>query len=171
MMRSRHRPRPTLKGAAPFILLIVLLFLRDRPINSAADSVNVAMPTAVGFAVTNVGVSTPGNPATTPVSFSSLNVAGSKVLRISVKADSNFVPPGGTAIPASKVSWTTSGATNGAGSAGVLSTSAYGQLFQSANGKKSGGVNVSWTLAAPGTPVRAGTHSLTIRWKFEAINP
>ena len=152
-------------------MLTVLLLLRGRPLNSAPDSVSVSIPAAVGFAVTNVGVSTAGNPASTPVSFSSLNVAGSKVLRISVKAESNFVPPSGPAIPASKVSWTTSGATNGTGSAGVLSTSAYGQLFQSGNGKKFGSVNVGWTLAAPGTPVRAGTHALTIRWKCEAINP
>jgi len=171
MMRSRLRNGDGLPRATPFIMLTVLLLLRGGALDSAADSVSLTVPAAVGFAVTNVGVSTAGSPATTPVTFSSLIVAGSRVLRISVKADGNFVPPGGQAIPASKVSWTTSGAINGTGSAGVLSTSAYGQLYQSTNGKKAGGVSVSWTLAAPGTPVRAGVHALTIRWKFEAINP
>jgi hypothetical protein len=155
----------------PFTLFTLTLIFAGGSLESAPDSVRVTIPAVVGFAVTNVSATTVGTPSTTPVSFSNLSVSGSKVLRISVKADGDFVPPGGAAIPAAKVSWTTSGATNGTGNAGVLSTSAYGQLFQSGSGKKSGSVNVGWTLAAPGTPVRAGTHVLTIRWKFEAINP
>jgi hypothetical protein len=171
MMRRQPWNRRALTAAMPVIMLTVLLLLRAETLDSAADSVSLTVPAAVGFAVTNVGVSTAGSPSATPVTFSSLSVSGSRVLRISVKADGNFVPPGGQAIPAAKVSWTTSGVINGIGSAGVLSTSAYGQLYQSSNGKKVGGVNVSWTLAAPGTPLRAGVHALTIRWKFEAIIP
>jgi hypothetical protein len=53
----------------------------------------------------------------------------------------------------------------------VLSTSAYGQLFQSVGAKKTGGVTISWTLAAPGVPLRAGTHTLIARWKLESIVP
>jgi hypothetical protein len=170
-MMRRRRNGSALKRATPCIMLSVLVLLHAGTLDSAADSVSLTVPAAVGFAVTNAGVSTAGSPGTTPVTFSSLAVSGSRVLRISVKADSNFVPPGGQAIPAAKVSWTTSSAINGIGSAGVLSTSAYGQLYQSGNGKKAGGVSVSWTLAAPGTPVRAGVHALTIRWKFEAITP
>ena len=140
-------------------------------LGSAADAVSISIPAAVGFAVTNVSIATAGNPASGTATFSSLNAGRGGVLRISVKADSSFVPPSGPAIPASKVSWTTSGANNGTGSGGVLSTSAYSQLFQSAAGKKAGSVNVSWSLAAPGTPLRAGTHTLTVRWKLESINP
>jgi len=136
---------------------------------SAADSVRISVPAAVGFAVTNVGASTIGSPSATTVSFLNLSAAGNNVLRISIKADSNFIPPSGAAIPASKVSWTTSGATNGTGSNGVLSTSAYNQVFLSGNGKKLGGVDLHWTLAAPGTPLRAGNHSVTVRWKLEAF--
>lgn len=171
MMRHDRGSRHALKGATPFIVLAIALLVVGGQLDSAADSARVTVPAAVGFAVTNVGVSTAGTPSTMPVSFSNLNVSGSRVLRISVKADGNFVPPGGPVIPAAKVSWTTSGATNGTATAGVLSTSAYGQLYQSGTGKKAGSVNVGWTLAAPGTPLRAGTHALTIRWKFEAINP
>jgi hypothetical protein len=136
---------------------------------SAADSVRISVPAAVGFAVTNVGASTPGSPSATTVSFLTLSVSGSHLLRISIKADSNFVPPSGAAIPASRVSWTTSGATNGTGSGGVLSTSAYSQVFLSSNGKKAGSVDLHWTLAAPGTPLRAGNHSMTVRWKLESF--
>ena len=137
----------------------------------ATESVRITLPAAVGFAVTNVGVSTTGAPNPTTASFAMLSVSGSKVLRISVKADSNFVPPSGAAIPASNVSWATTGATNGIGTNGVLNTTAYGQVFVSAAGRKSGNVTVRWTLAAPATPLRAGLHSLTVRWKLESFAP
>lgn len=153
------------------VLAISGLLLVGKAVESAPDSVRISLPAAVGFAVTNVGVSTTGSPSATSVSFSGLYVPGGRVLRISVKADGDFVPPGGAAIPASKVSWSASGATNGIGSGGVLSTSAYGQLFQSAATKKSGNVNITWTLGAPGIPLRAGNHSVLVRWKLESIIP
>jgi hypothetical protein len=149
-------------------LALTTLTLR---VESAAETVRITIPAAVGFAVTNVGVATPGNPSATTVSFSALTLNSGRELRISVKADSNFVPPSGTAIPASKVSWTTASAVNGLGSSGTLSTSAYGQLFQTSGNKKTGAVNVTWTLAAPGVPLRAGNHVLTVRWKLESIVP
>ena len=152
-------------------MLALGFLMASVAVNTAPDTVSVSIPVAVGFAVTNVSAATAGSPASGTVSFSSLNVAGGRVLRISVKADSDFVPPAGAAIPASRVSWTTSGASNGVGSNGVLSTSAFGQLFQSGNGKKNGSVNVAWSLAAPGASIRAGIHTLTVRWKLESINP
>jgi hypothetical protein len=147
----------------------VLVFLAGWTVESAADSVKITVPATVGFAVTNVGASTTGNPSATTVSFSSLSVTGTHVLRISIKADSNFIPPSGAAIPASKVSWTTSAALNGTGNSGVLSTTTYNQVFLAGAGKKNGSVNVSWTLAAPGTPLRAGTHTVIVRWKLESF--
>ena len=150
-------------------LCLVGALAADLP--AAVDDVRITIPAAVTFDVTNVSVPTTGSPIADTVQFNSLTVPVGRVLRISVKADGDFVPPGGPAIPASKVSWTTSGATNGVGSSGVLSTSAYGQLFQSAAAKKSGNVDVTWLLTAPGTSVRAGLHRLTIRWKLDAITP
>jgi len=143
--------------------------LLARPAAQSGDSVSISVPAAVGFAVTNVALATTGSPNPTSVSFSSLKVGGGQVLRISVKADSDFVPPSGTAIPASRVSWTTSAASNGTGSSGTLSTTIYRQIFESSNGKKNGGVDVQWTLAAPGTPLRAGQHRLIVRWRLEAF--
>ena len=140
-------------------------------LSSAVDDVRISIPPAVAFDVTDVSLPTTGRPIADTVRFNSLGVSAGRVLNISVKADSDFVPPGGPAIPASKVSWTTSGATNGVGSNGVLSTSAYGLLFRSGVTKKNGNVDVSWVLAAPGTNVQAGLHRLTIRWKLESIIP
>jgi hypothetical protein len=154
-------------AAAALFLLVALA----PDVSSAVDDVRITIPAAVTFDVTNVTLPTTGRPIADTVRFNSLSVPVGRVLNISVKADSDFVPPGGPAIPASKVSWTTSGATNGVGSNGVLSTSAFGQLFQSGATKKNGNVDVTWVLTAPGTNVQAGLHRLTIRWKLEAIIP
>jgi hypothetical protein len=130
--------------------------------------VTVTLPAAISFSVTNVSVNTVGSPNPTALSFSNGNFNGTTGLKISVIALSDFAPPSGTAIPAANVSWTTSAATNGVGSNGVLSKSAYVQLFLGAHHQQSGGVSVTWTLAAPGTPLVAGNHVLTLRWKLEA---
>jgi hypothetical protein len=134
-----------------------------------AESVRITIPAAIGFAVTNVGVATTGSPSAATVSFASLSVLAGRALRISLKADSNFIPPSGLAIPAANVSWTTSSPTNGTGSGGTLSTSTYNQLFQSSANRTSGSVKVTFTLAAPGAAIRAGNHTLTVRWKLESF--
>jgi hypothetical protein len=153
------------------VLLAITLAWRSLGVDASPETVKVTVPGSVSFGVSNVNVSTVGSPNPTSMSFNSLSVTAAHVLRVSVKADSDFVPPSGTAIPASRVSWTTSSPTNGVGTNGVLSTTAYGQLFQSTLTKKNGSINIVWTLAAPGTPLRAGNHSLTMRWKFESILP
>jgi hypothetical protein len=159
-----RRERPFSLGAWTYILAALVL---RGPGLSAAETVRVTLPAAISFAVTNVSVSTAGSPSPTALSFSSGTLLATHGLRISVLALSNFVPPSGAAIPAANVSWTTSGATNGIGSNGVLSTSAYVELYQGTKAKQSGSVNVTWTLAAPGTPLIAGHHVLTVRWKLE----
>ena len=37
--------------------------------------------------------------------------------------------------------------------------------------RTSGHIDLGWTLAAPGSGIRAGNHQLTIRWKVESITP
>ena len=157
--------------ARRIVFALVVLWLGSAVVRSAPETVRITIPAAVGFAVTNVSTATAGSPASGTVAFLNLNIEDGRVLRISVKAESDFIPPGGPAIPASRVSWTTSSATNGVGSNGVLSTSSYGQVFQSSLSKKNGRVDVAWSLAAPGTAIRAGVHTMTVRWKLEAINP
>lgn len=149
--------------------LVVLLVLCRISLTSLVESTFITLPASLSFAVTNVSANTVGNPNPTPVSFSTAVLNAGKVLRVSVKADSNFVPPSGTAIPASRVSWTTANPVRVTGSNGTLSTSAYGQVFQSTPNKTSGSLNVTWTLAAPGTPLHAGNHTMTMRWKVESF--
>ena len=108
MRIARRWPLVACSKRLRLILVTTGCLLAAWQVDSAPETVKITVPASVGFAVTNVGASTNGNPAASTVSFSSLNVSGSRVLQISVKADSDFVPPGGPAIPASKVSWTTS---------------------------------------------------------------
>jgi hypothetical protein len=138
---------------------------------TAQGLVQISVPPMVSFDVLDVGVSTVGSPTPTRVSFNNAVLLPGQVLRISVKADGNFAPPSGNAIPASKVSWTTSNTASGIGLNGVLSAAAFTPVFESQAGAISGGVDVTWTLAAPGAALRAGNHQVTLRWKLEAVTP
>ena len=157
-----------------FPWIAVAIALASAPILGApppGETVTVSLPTLVQFAVTNVSVSTVGSPSPSHVSFSGASLKNNHGVHFAIKADSNFVPPSGTAIPASKVSWATSNVSHGIGTNGTLSTAAYGDVFQADADSVSGGFDLVWTLAAPGTPLRAGAHSLTLRWKLESIKP
>ena len=146
-----------------------VIFVAPLCVGVFAESVKITVPAAVSFAVTRVGNNTTGTPTPTTVSFTQLTVTAGHTLRISVKADNDFTPPSGTAIPASKISWVTSSPSNGTGTNGTLSKTVYGQLFQSTVSKTSGSVAVTWTLGAPGAGIRSGSHVLTLRWKLESI--
>jgi hypothetical protein len=139
------------------------------PAAAPAQTVTVTVPPSVTFNVTNVGVDTLGNPAPVRVSFSGVLLLN--VLRISIKADApGFTPPSpSTAIPSSNVRWTTSNASGGAGSNGSVSSAVWTQLFQSTLLATSGRVDVTFRLGAPGGGIRAGTHTLTLRYKLEAM--
>jgi len=139
---------------------------------AGAESVNISMPASVLFFVTDVGMSTTGSPNPTTVSFESAQLDSGKALKISVQADAaSFTPPSGMAIPALNVSWTTSGAVGGTGSNGTLNASSYNQVYQSFADPSTGSVNITWTLASPGSGIRAGDHTLTVRWKLESVVP
>lgn len=138
----------------------------------AQQVVLMTLPSAVGFSVTNVGQSTTGSPNPTSASFVVVNLTLFHVLRVSVKADADFTPPSGTAIPASRVSWTTSNATGVVGSNGTLSTASYAQVFQMQSYLLgAGSIDITWTLSAPGTAIRAGNHTAVVRWKLESVVP
>src|SRR5439155_26022241 len=94
-------------GALTVLVLLCGGSLESSPV---LDTVFVTLPSSLSFTVADASVNTAGNPNPTPVSFSPVVLLFGHVVRISVKAESNFVPPSGTAIPASKVSWTTSNA-------------------------------------------------------------
>jgi hypothetical protein len=138
----------------------------------AQETVTIAVPPVVSFSVTDVSRSTTGSPSPTTISFSQASLTFGKALRVSVQADaSGFTPPNGASIAAAKVSWITVGAGSGTGSNGTLSATSYTLVFQSNPSPTSGHADLEWTLAAPGSGIRAGIHQLTIRWKLESITP
>ena len=58
----------------------------------------------------------------------------------------------------------------GQGSSGTLSSAAYTQVYQSHANPHDGEVDMTWTLASiAASGLRAGTHSLTVRWRIEAF--
>ena len=135
----------------------------------------VTIPASVSFAVTNVNNTTSGAPSPVTLSYNTAILVTGQRLRFSVQADTaTFASPGtgGAKIPASNVSWTATNAAGGSGSNGTLSGSTFVLVYQSnAYGLVpiAGSVNLAFTLAAPGASIRAGVHSLTMRWKIEAI--
>jgi hypothetical protein len=154
------------------LLLAAVLSGAAPPDALAQQVVLISLPASVGFAVTDVGQPTSGSPDPTTISFTIVNLALFHVLRVSVKADADFVPPSGAAIPASRVSWTTSNASQATGSHGTMSTAAFTEVFETGNGVVgAGGVDVHWTLAAPGPSIHAGSHIATIRWRLESVVP
>lgn len=140
-------------------------------LQAAAQNITVTVPGSNTLIVANINNAVVGS--TMRVSWSiSGNFSGGNHLRISVKADTaNFsVPSAGRGpIVATKVSWTIAGAVNGTGTAGTMSSTAFGVVYNSANGKKSGSVDLNMRLAAVGSNVRSGNHQLSLRWKFEAV--
>jgi hypothetical protein len=139
---------------------------------AAQETVSIAVPSTVSFEITDVSRATSGAPNPTTISFSNANLTLGKALRVSVQAGSpGFTPPSGLSIPASNVSWTNMGASGGTGWNGTLGSFSYTLVFQSDPARTSGHVDLEWTLAAPGSGIRAGNHQLTIRWKVESITP
>jgi hypothetical protein len=137
---------------------------------AAQESVRITVPAGVSFAVTNVNADTASAPAN--VSYNLAILLPLRRLRISVKADTaNFTspPPASGLIPASKAVWTTSNASGGTGSSGTLSSAAYGVVYESNVLTLSGAVDVNWTLKAPGAGIRAGAHTLAVRYKVESF--
>jgi hypothetical protein len=138
---------------------------------AAQEVVSITVPSTVGFMVSDVSRATSGANSTT-ISFSTAILVPGRALRVSVKADAAaFTPPSGSGIPSAKVTWVTTGATGGTGSNGALSSLSFVLVFQSQPLTLAGHVDLAWTLAAPGSGIRAGNHQLTIRWKVESVIP
>jgi hypothetical protein len=170
MVDMSRRRRCTIR----FGLIVVagLLVSSARALAQQSETVSISFPLGVTFNVTNISATTTGSPNPTAVQFSSPNLLGNHVLRISVRADAaDFTPPSGAIkIPASRVSWTTSNASHGIASNGTLSSASYALVFVGQK-NQAGGVDLAWTLAPPPSGIRAGAHTLTIRWKVESVAP
>lgn len=154
------------------LCVTMVVIVLGAGVTFAQETVDVTVPISATFFVTDVSLSTTGSPNPTTVSFSNAGLSSGNALRISVQADAaDFTPPAGNAIPASKISWTTSNPQGGIGSNGTLISTAFTQLYQSNTDPTSGSVDATWTLDAPGSGIRAGNHTLTLRWKFESVAP
>ena len=154
--------------------LVSMIVWTPFVMGAAADEVvEVVLPSAVDFEVMDVSVATTGSPNPVRVGFQRPELIGGNALRVSVRADAgSFTAPGGQAIQASGVSWTTAGSSNGTGWNGTLTDGSYTLLFEGDPNAESGHADFEWTLAAPGAGgLRAGSHQLTIRWKVESVKP
>lgn len=160
-----------LRTTVPVVAAMMLLF--GAPLMAQLESVTISLPPTLTFMVSDVTVSTTAADGATRISFSNALLLPLKVLRISVRADaSDFSPPAGTnKISSNAVTWTTANAQNGVGMNGTLSASSNVTVFQSDLGALSGGVDLNWSLGPPGAAVRAGVHSLVLRWKLESVTP
>ena len=152
--------------------LLTVLFVLGLAVSATAqESVQITLPAAITFTASTTGAAA-GTPAPTTVTFSNAVLITGRVLRISVMADSaSFTGPDGTSVPSSLVSWTVSNASGGTASSGTLSASSYTQVFQSNVLTASGGLDIDWTLASVAGVSRAGTHTVNLRWKLEAVFP
>jgi hypothetical protein len=169
-------PRAPLKTApatlAICLRLMALICLIVPAIPGWCQTVTIDIPSVVNFDVPDVAQASTGTPNPFALTYNSAVLGSGNALRISVKSISaNFTPPSGNSIPASNLSWSILGAVGGAGSPGTLSAAAYSLVYASDINTASGSVNLRWTLAAPGTGIRAGLHTLTMIWKVEAFTP
>jgi len=133
-----------------------------------ADSVDITLPAAMTFVVSDLGASTGATQNPTTINYS--NLVGSN-LRIGIRADAaNFTRPAeaGGYIQASLVSWTSSGC--GAGGTaydGYLQQGSYTTVYEGTAASNS--FDMTWTLGIITQAVRAGDHTLTATWKLESF--
>jgi hypothetical protein len=146
------------------------LLLPARTASAQRREVSITIPAGVSFLVTDVSTTTQGSPGPMRIAFAPVTLRKNDNLRISVTAASaTFSGPGTTRIPASAIAWTAT-TPSGTASGGTLSSTAYSPVYVSPANPAAATVDVSWLLgpiAAPG--LRAGTHSLTVRWRVEAF--
>jgi hypothetical protein len=137
----------------------------------ADESVDISLPASVSFQVLDVTTSATGDPSSTTMTFNSAALTSGHALRISVKAESDLMTFSGSTMSAANISWHTSNAANGLGIDGTLSKTAFTEVFESQVGASGGHLDISWNLSAPSTPLRAGVHQVTLRWKVESFVP
>lgn len=192
---SRHRRGGT--RAIPRITLGIGLLLMPAGIAQAQSTVTLAdttqtttltaavveqarvtVPAGITFDVTNIAATSgSGNVAVSVQNIALLTAT--KQLRISLTANASaFTPPivGATTWGAGDVSWTTGPGggpnawQNATGSAGTMSSSAYGTVATcNADTVSCSITGLKFNLAAKSTVKRSGSHTLLVTWKFESI--
>jgi len=149
-------------GVPAFLLLLSAL--------AAAEEARVTVPAGITFFVTDVASTTSASSNPVVVSFQEAVIDSGKVLRVSVRAvASNFTPPSGNQMAASRAHWTIASATSGSGFAGAVDGTNWVPVYQSVVQPTSGSVQLQFQLNAPGASIRAGEHTLELQWLFESI--
>ena len=156
------------------LLITVLCLAALLRADAVMDKVDINLPTTITFSVNNVLAVTTDSFAPIPITYTNGNLHDSAHLRISVMANApTCTPPdGGPRIPAGRFTWMATDAMGGVGYSGTLAASDYTIVFQSipwSHTALSGSVNLTWKMAPPPTGVRAGTHTISLTWKVEAI--
>lgn len=136
------------------------------------EQARVTVPSGVTFTVNDVASATTSSGAA--VSISNIVMASSsKQLKISLQADgATFTAPlsGATTWSASDVAWAAGSWTNATAASGSLSNSAYNTVATcDADAATCGTSDLVFTLGAKSSVKRSGNHTLTVRWKIEAI--
>jgi hypothetical protein len=140
----------------------------------AQETVTIAVPMAVSFPVTDVSRSTSGAPGLSTISFSNANLSPGRALRVSGRRMPHHLRRRTVrAFPPRTCHGPTLGRVGHRmeRDAGLILFWARVPEQPLAAPRTSGHVDLSWTLAAPGSGIRAGHHQLTIRWKVESIAP
>ena len=135
------------------------------------EQARVTLPTGVNFNVSDVTSATTATGAGLTISNIVMATA-TKQLKVSVQAEAaSFTAPGGaTTWSASDVTWNAATWTSAAGASGTLSNSAYNAVATcTADSAACSTTGLQFTLAAKPTVQRSGNHTLTVRWKVEAI--
>ena len=158
------------RTAAALLLFCCAELAAFEPPQLGLGSARVFTPATVQFDVANVNVTTLATAPTT-ISFDLAVLNLGEAIRISVRADGDLTIPGGAAIPASNISWTTTNPMNGIGMNGTVSKTVYTPVFESIVGATDARIDLNWQLAPAGAGIRAGTRQAALRWRFEVITP
>jgi hypothetical protein len=137
---------------------------------TVSEQATISVPANVTFTVTNVAVTTAAASGT--ISCTNIVLNNTKALRMSLQANAAaFTPPAGGSVTwsASDVTWDVgSWGAGPTGSAGTLSSAAFGTVVQTAANAASVTGSCTFTLAAKAVD-RAGNHTLAMTWKVESL--
>jgi hypothetical protein len=141
---------------------------------TVSEQATVTVPTAISFAVVNIGAQTLGSAAAVSVTGILLNTG--KNLEISVKAGGDFVTTGsgtGTAFSAGDVIWTGGTGTHWTGIADStgLSTSTFKAVATCDGTQTSCSTSdAGFKLKANSAVTLLGAQALTMTWHFASID-
>jgi hypothetical protein len=140
---------------------------------TVSEQARVTFPSAVAFTVNDITGATAASPATVAITNIVLATA-TKQLKVSVQAEtagfSAPAPGGSTTWSATDVSWNAATWSSATGAAGSLSNSAYTAVGTcAADAANCSTTGLVFTLGAKAGVQRSGSHTLTVRWKVEAI--